>query len=186
MADVLSLGMTVRQTAAAPAVADAAAAPAAATTIAPTGGAATNAAGSVAAAGLKAAPDLFHEVLSDLNPLQYIPVVGTIYRAITGDMGSPALRFVASLGTSFAIGGPIGIAITAGEKLVGIDPERMVLDAARQLFHLGHADAASPAPGAGAKPQPAGPAAPQLAFAVGSRSVSADDLNMMELQRLNG
>ena len=163
MADVLSLGTTVRHPATVPASTDAAAA--------------------TKAAGHKAAPDLFHEVLSDLNPLQYIPVVGTIYRAITGDMGNPALRFVASLGTSFAIGGPIGIAITAGEKLAGIDPERMVLDAARQLFHLGHADAASPAPAGAVEPQPA---APQLAFAVGSRALSADDLNTMELQRLNG
>ncbi len=27
----------------------------------------------------------FSEILSDLNPLQYLPVVGTIYRAVTGD-----------------------------------------------------------------------------------------------------
>lgn len=27
----------------------------------------------------------FGVILSDLNPLQYLPVVGTIYRALTGD-----------------------------------------------------------------------------------------------------
>ena len=125
-----------------------------------------------------APPGLFHELLSDINPLQYIPVVGTIYRAVTGDEGNPALRFVASLGTSFAIGGPIGLAITVGEKLAGIDPERMVLNAATHLFHLGHAEAAPAAP----SPPPASPS--PLAFALNSHDMSADELNALELQRL--
>lgn len=127
----------------------------------------------------------FHELLSDINPLQYIPVVGTIYRAITGDQGNPTMRFVASLGTSFAIGGPVGVAITVGEKIAGIDPERAVLDAARHLFHLGHAEpvavAAAPASPAGGTPSQAS----GLAFADNTHSLSADDLNGMELQRLN-
>jgi hypothetical protein len=132
---------------------------------------------------------LFHELVSDLNPLQYIPVIGTIYRAITGDEGNPTLRFVASLGTSFALGGPVGVAITAGEKLAGIDPERMVLDAARHLFHLGHAEPAAGA--APVAPAPATPAVPDdipasgLAFAMNTRDLSADDLNGLELQRLH-
>ena len=74
----------------------------------------------------------FHELLSDLNPLQYIPVVGTIYRAVTGDEGNSTLREIASLGTSFALGGPLGLGITVAEKLLGIDPEKI----GRQL--LGH------------------------------------------------
>ena len=122
---------------------------------------------------------LFHELLSDLNPLQYIPVIGTIYRAITGDQGNPTLRFVASLGTSFALAGPIGVAITTGEKLAGIDPEQAVMNAARHLFHLGHADPAATTPAA-----PATAPDTELAFAVNSRNLSADDLNGMELQRL--
>ncbi len=122
---------------------------------------------------------LFHELLSDLNPLQYIPIVGSIYRAITGDEGNPTLRFVASLGTSFALAGPLGIAITAGEKLAGIDPERMVLNAARHLFHLGHAEPEAVASAA------APTRASGLAFAVNTRGLSADDLNGMELQRLH-
>ncbi len=87
----------------------------------------------------------FHELLVDLNPLQYIPVVGTIYRAITGDEGNPTLRFVASVGTGFALGGPIGVALAVGEKLAGVDPERAVMNAARHLFHLGHNEAAASA-----------------------------------------
>ena len=130
---------------------------------------------------------LFHTLMSDLNPLQYIPVVGTIYRAITGDQGNPDLRFVASLGTSFALGGPIGLAITAGEKIAGIDPEKAVMSAARHLFHLGHAEpagtAAPAAPAGGALPAPA--PSSELAFAFNTRAMSADDLNGLELQRLS-
>ncbi len=131
---------------------------------------------------------LFHEVMSDLNPLQYIPLVGTLYRAITGDQGNPELRFAASLGTSFLLGGPIGVAITAGEKIAGIDPEKAVLNAARHLFHLGHAEpagsAAPAAPAGGAAPAPASPSS-ELAFALDTRAMSADDLNGLELQRLH-
>lgn len=123
----------------------------------------------------------FHELLSDLNPLQYIPVVGTIYRAITGDEGNPTLRFVASLGTGFALGGPIGVAVAVGEKLAGVDPERAVMNAARHLFHLGRDEPTATASHAAAVPEDA----TGLAFAMNTRDMTADDLNGLELQRLN-
>lgn len=123
----------------------------------------------------------FHELLSDLNPLQYIPVVGTIYRAITGDEGNPALRFVASLGAGFALGGPIGLAVAVGEKIAGVDPERAVMNAARHLFHLGHDEPAAAAAPASAIPEDAS----GLVFAMNTRNLTADDLNGLELQRLN-
>lgn len=89
-------------------------------------------------------PGFFRSLLSDLNPLQYIPVVGPIYRAITGDEGNPDLRFVASLGTSFALGGPVGVGITVAEKVTGIDPESIGRHLLNRLFH----PAAKPATGA--------------------------------------
>lgn len=54
----------------------------------------------------------FGAVLSDLNPLQYLPVVGTIYRAITGDEVHPAFRVAASAGMALLFGGPAGLAAT--------------------------------------------------------------------------
>jgi hypothetical protein len=67
----------------------------------------------------------FHEILSDLNPLQYMPVVGTIYRAVTGDTIPRPLREVGSLVFSGLTGGPVGVAtnlaMLAFEKLSGID-----------------------------------------------------------------
>ncbi len=72
----------------------------------------------------------FHDLLSDLNPLQYLPVVGTIYRAVTGDVIPEMLRRAGTLLVSGLLGGPIGVAInlatTAAEKASGINPEKLV------------------------------------------------------------
>ena len=95
----------------------------------------------------------FHEFLSDINPLQYLPVVGTIYRALTGDVIPEALREGGSLLVSGLMGGPIGlitsIAETIAEKATGIDPEKIVT----AMFN-----GTSPAVTASATPPAAAPA----------------------------
>jgi hypothetical protein len=72
----------------------------------------------------------FHDILSALNPLQYLPVVGTIYRALTGDVISEPLRRAGSLVVSGLLGGPIGlitsIVTTLAEKITGIEPEKII------------------------------------------------------------
>ena len=71
----------------------------------------------------------FREFLSELNPLQYIPVIGTLYRAITGDTIPEVAREVGSMVFSGLTGGPVGVAINvaslAVEKAIGIDPEKI-------------------------------------------------------------
>ena len=71
----------------------------------------------------------FGDVLSDLNPLQYLPVIGTIYRAITGDTIPRPLREAGSLLVSGLMGGPIGVATNLAmlgfEKMTGIDLEEV-------------------------------------------------------------
>lgn len=71
----------------------------------------------------------FRDILSALNPLQYLPVVGTIYRAVTGDTIPEALRLGGSLLVSGLMGGPVGlfttIATTIAEKVTGIDPDKV-------------------------------------------------------------
>jgi hypothetical protein len=71
----------------------------------------------------------FREFLSELNPLQYIPVIGTIYRAVTGDTIPETAREAGSLVVSGLTGGPVGVAINLGtlaaEKITGIDPEKL-------------------------------------------------------------
>lgn len=83
-------------------------------------------------AGPKAAPSHasgWHEILSSLNPLQYVPVVGTIYRSVTDDTIPETNRMVGSMVFSGLTGGPMGVATSAltslFEKLTGIDPERI-------------------------------------------------------------
>jgi hypothetical protein len=51
----------------------------------------------------------FHDVLSALNPLQYLPGVGMIYPAVSGDEIHPALKIAVAGAASFLIGGPIGL-----------------------------------------------------------------------------
>jgi len=66
----------------------------------------------------------FADVLSALNPLQYVPGVGTIYRELTGDSVPPALRLAVAGAASLLFGGPLGLAAAmlsaaAGEALAG-------------------------------------------------------------------
>ncbi len=51
----------------------------------------------------------FDELLRGLNPLHHLPVVGTIYRAVTGETLAPPLRVLGAL----AFGGVPGALLTA-------------------------------------------------------------------------
>ncbi len=102
---------------------------------------------------------VFHDLLSELNPLQYLPVVGTIYRAITGDTISETARETGSLVVSGLIGGPVGVvtnlATLAVEKVTGIDTESIGQEV---LAYLGISHPAAVAEAA-AQPAAAEPAA---------------------------
>jgi hypothetical protein len=63
----------------------------------------------VAPAGWDPSHITFGDVLSALNPLQYLPVVGMIYREVTGDEVHPALRVAVAAATTVLLG-PIGLA----------------------------------------------------------------------------
>jgi hypothetical protein len=84
--------------------------------------------------------ETFHTVLSALNPLQYLPVVGTIYRAVTGDEVAEPVRRVGSAVTSFLMGGPIGLGLNlaslGAEKLLGINLDQI----AQSVLTGGRAD----------------------------------------------
>ena len=56
----------------------------------------------------------FRELVSELNPLQYLPVIGPLYRAVTGDTIPESARTVGSVVVSGLLGGPIGIATSLG------------------------------------------------------------------------
>jgi hypothetical protein len=56
----------------------------------------------------------FRDVLDLINPLQHIPVLGNIYRKLTGDVAAPAIRIAG--GALF--GGPLGAAFAAANVVV--------------------------------------------------------------------
>jgi hypothetical protein len=66
----------------------------------------------------------FGAVLRALNPLQYLPVVGTIYRVATGDAAPSGLRSAVSVVAGVLTGGPIGLLGSVVGAL------------AEQLFHI--------------------------------------------------
>lgn len=51
----------------------------------------------------------FGSVLRAINPLQYLPLVGTIYRVSTGDAAPSGLRTAVSAVVGVLTGGPIGL-----------------------------------------------------------------------------
>lgn len=94
------------------------------------------------------APITFHDVLEAVNPLQYLPVIGTIYRVATGDDGSPTLRTAVSLIGGVLMGGPVGLLTSIGGQL------------AEHFFHLEHLARSVVAPGAAPAAAPAIAASP--------------------------
>lgn len=71
----------------------------------------------------------FSDFLDIINPLQHIPVVSTVYRALTGDQINPGAR----LAGGGLYGGPIGLAISVVsgmvEETTGKDPGEHALAA---------------------------------------------------------
>jgi hypothetical protein len=57
----------------------------------------------------------FNDFLKSFNPLQHLPVIGTIYRAVTGDTIEPAAGVIGGL----LFGGPISAATSLFNSIVG-------------------------------------------------------------------
>ena len=85
----------------------------------------------------------FSDFLDIVNPLQHLPVIGTIYRAVTGDTISLGARLVG--GALF--GGPIGVmseaALAAADQAVGGDPGQKLLAFVGEMFDGGSDSAAA-------------------------------------------
>ncbi len=87
--------------------------------------------GSSSATGIKTWQDgettSFRDILAIANPLQHIPVVGTIYRALTGD----SIATMPSIIGGALFGGPIGLALAlagnAFKSQTGMDPGETVV-----------------------------------------------------------
>ncbi|MHA1567224.1 MAG: hypothetical protein ACTSX7_18085 [Alphaproteobacteria bacterium] len=92
------------------------------------------------------AGDFFWHLLDVINPLQHIPVISTIYRALTGDEISPA----AKLAGGVLFGGPLGaaaaVASIAIEGATGSDVGEHLLAAVTGGGISGPADQLAQAP----------------------------------------
>ncbi len=58
------------------------------------------------------------DLLSGLNPLHHLPVVGTIYRAVTQETIPAAERIAGSIATGAFFGGPLGVLATVVTSFV--------------------------------------------------------------------
>ncbi len=72
----------------------------------------------------------FRDFLGIINPLQHIPIIGSIYRAITGDVIAPAARVVG--GALF--GGPIGLVASVANAIFEQTTGKDVGEQALALF----------------------------------------------------
>jgi len=83
----------------------------------------------------------FHDLLDIVNPLQHLPVVGTLYRAISGDTIGTVEK-IAGDALYGGLWGAVGsVADTAFEAVTGKDFGSTVLAFAQDTLGLGHHDA---------------------------------------------
>jgi hypothetical protein len=122
----------------------------------------------------------FSDVLDILNPLQHIPLVGTIYREATGDTIKPAEQLVGDLiyggltGT-LLLSGVASVASLAFEQQTGKEPVVMVADAVFGTDDSeGQADAMD-----------ASPAAPKKYAAAGSNLLAAQETQTADATNQN-
>lgn len=72
----------------------------------------------------------FSDFLSVINPLQHIPIVGSIYRAVTGDTIKPAARVLGGM----IFGGPVGLIASAFNAVIEQTKGKDLGDQAIALF----------------------------------------------------
>jgi hypothetical protein len=119
----------------------------------------------------------FRDLLGALNPLQNLPLVGSVYRQVTGDKIHPAAQVVGGL----IFGGPIGMFVSvisaAFEQATGKAPLAMAIDAISPGRPADNgpmlADAATASLGPTPDTEPAPEPAPQLVALQQARTAAA-------------
>lgn len=109
----------------------------------------------------------FRDLLDIVNPLHHIPVVGSLYRKLTGDVIAPAFRIAG--GALF--GGPLGAAFAAANVVM-----QQVITRDPAAPDHGPVTPARPAPGGwmvAASRQPAAAPGPAIAAAATSQPSAA-------------
>lgn len=65
----------------------------------------------------------FRDVLDLINPLQHIPIIGNIYRSLTGDLAAPAIRVAGGALFGGALGAAFAAANVALKQIVNPEPD---------------------------------------------------------------
>lgn len=122
-----------------------------------------------ATAGNDSGSSFFDDLLDVVNPLQHLPVVGTVYRAVTGDK----IGDVEKVAGDTLYGGPIGLvsslADLAFEKITGKDFGSTVM----AFVGLDHDDSTTALAANTPKPEPAKSTASKEATAAPTQLASA-------------
>lgn len=125
-----------------------------------------------AAAPAQSSGGFFHDLLDILNPLQHLPVIGTIYRAITGEHIGTFEKIAGDTLYGGLWGAVSSVADTAFKAVTGKDIEDTVL----ALFTGSHPDAGKAA--ANPSPSQAGdastPDVAALSEAMAKKGVDSD------------
>lgn len=131
----------------------------------------------------------FWDVLDIVNPLQHIPVVSSIYRAVTGDQIKPAMQIGGGILFGGVIGGVAAIANAALQEVSGKDLGEHMLaglgfgDDAAQAGQAAPQVAAAPPLRAPASP-PQAPAQQQSGRQAESQARSASSPQQLQQQAL--
>jgi hypothetical protein len=83
----------------------------------------------------------FHEFLDIVNPLQHLPVIGTLYRAITGDTEDTVAKIAGGTLYGGLWGAVSAVADSAFEAVTGKDFGATVLAFAEDTLGISHHDA---------------------------------------------
>src|SRR5258708_9414326 len=111
----------------------------------------------------------FHDLLSSINPLQHIPIVGTIYRAITGDAPPPpAVRVIGGI----LLGGPVGLVTSVANAILEQASGKDLGDHALAMLGLDHGSTADEPQYAAAKASGNAASAPTTEPAVAPSAAS--------------
>src|SRR5580704_16073271 len=105
----------------------------------------------------------FTDILSAINPLQHLPIIGTIYRAVTGDTIGNVARVVGDTIYGGVIGLASGLIDVASIESTGKDVGQHVVATATAL---GDEIGEMFGPGTAKKPDPAPASTPLLAMTV--------------------
>ncbi|NBN79345.1 hypothetical protein GWI72_13795 [Microvirga tunisiensis] len=128
----------------------------------------------------------FADLVDLINPLQHVPLLGDLYRSLTGDAMSEPVRHAGGALYGLALGGPVGMAGMLGYSLARTSMASEASPGAQAADQDGPASASLAAPGGSApspRPKPVVPppglkADPQPAALAAASGAPADLLGM--------